>query len=322
MVKPALVEAWAVQVLDSVTCGQPVEDSRVELKAEWGEPQRVARRIAGHANAARGDSLLWLIGVDEARETVVGVEQARFADWWKQVKKHFEEAIPSVTDVAIHYNGAVVVALQISSEAAPFLVKNPVFGSKGGGPVEFEVPWREATSIRTARRADLLRLLAPLQSLPEVEVLAASLIAQGEPERLKGGYDRSLGRSCRWQLRIELYVVPRTPSTVVFPAHTLDVLVTQPETLGTATFRPYDYHTFGSGRHLTRKKDLSVAAPGRIELWADHTQTKIEAMPGESAEVRLRLQPAGLDRSVSASVSLHRRDDWSYEMDVANTWPD
>lgn len=52
------IEAWALAIADRVIARQPVEDDRVELKAAFIEPDKAARRLAGHANAARGSSLL------------------------------------------------------------------------------------------------------------------------------------------------------------------------------------------------------------------------------------------------------------------------
>lgn len=60
------IESWASTVIAAVEAGQNSEDSRVELKAELPkDPRKAARLIAGHANAALDESLLWLIGVDE-----------------------------------------------------------------------------------------------------------------------------------------------------------------------------------------------------------------------------------------------------------------
>ena len=70
---PARLEAWALQVVDRIKAHQPNEDSRVECKRVWiAEHWEVARQLAGHANAARGEVLLWLIGVDEI-DGVIGV---------------------------------------------------------------------------------------------------------------------------------------------------------------------------------------------------------------------------------------------------------
>jgi hypothetical protein len=44
-----------------------IEDDRVELKADWPDAEKAARRVAGHANASGGGSVLWIIGLDEQR---------------------------------------------------------------------------------------------------------------------------------------------------------------------------------------------------------------------------------------------------------------
>ena len=59
------IESWALRVIDCVKRGQPNEDFLVELKRDWIDEAKAARRIAGHANAARGENILWLIGFDE-----------------------------------------------------------------------------------------------------------------------------------------------------------------------------------------------------------------------------------------------------------------
>jgi integrase len=74
----ARIEAWALEIVDRLKAGQPIEDIRVEVKREWVTPERTARRLAGHANAARGDAILWLVGLDERDPSnpVVGVDVA------------------------------------------------------------------------------------------------------------------------------------------------------------------------------------------------------------------------------------------------------
>ena len=59
------IESWALRIIDIVKKGQPNEDFLVELKRDWIDKDKAARRIAGHANAARGENILWLIGVDD-----------------------------------------------------------------------------------------------------------------------------------------------------------------------------------------------------------------------------------------------------------------
>jgi hypothetical protein len=76
---PREIEAWAIRVIESVEAGNSVEETtRVELKAQWPDDvNKAARQIAGQANAARGDPMFWLIGVDE-KAGVIGASSTEF----------------------------------------------------------------------------------------------------------------------------------------------------------------------------------------------------------------------------------------------------
>ncbi len=78
------IESWVLRVIDCVKSGQPNEDFLVELKRDWVPEAKAARRIAGHSNFARGENILWLIGVDE-KEGVIGAEAAYLASWYPTV---------------------------------------------------------------------------------------------------------------------------------------------------------------------------------------------------------------------------------------------
>ncbi len=56
------------------------------------------------------------------------------------------------------FGSVIVVAMLFETDRAPFVVKNPAYGTVGGDPVSLEVPWREGATTRSARRRDLLRL--------------------------------------------------------------------------------------------------------------------------------------------------------------------
>jgi hypothetical protein len=205
------LEAWVLNVIDRVALGQPNEDARVELKSEWPKPAKAARRIAGHANAAGGEPILWIIGVDQSAG-VVGVSDLDVASWVTQVKAEFDELAPDLSlDLNIPVGGGkTVVALLFETDRAPFVVKNPAFGSAGGGPVQLEVPWREGTSIRSSTRSDLLRLLSPLELLPSFEVI------EGELKMRLPGEEGS--RRPTWWVLLKLYIVPKEVP-VVIPYH-------------------------------------------------------------------------------------------------------
>jgi hypothetical protein len=147
------IENWALNIVDQVKSGQSAEDDKVELKSLWpSDPKKAARRMAGHANAARGEPILWLIGVDE-RNGVVGADDVEMANWWPTVQAEFAGLTPGiVAHLNILVEDKTIVAILFETDRAPFVVKNPVHGSAGGGSVSLEVPWREGTSIRSARQ--------------------------------------------------------------------------------------------------------------------------------------------------------------------------
>jgi hypothetical protein len=164
------VEAWALDVIDRVINGQQVEDSRVELKATWIDARKAARRIAGHANASRGEPALWLIGVDEVG-AVPGVAESDFADWYARVSACFDDIAPHVTELAIRHGNVTVMALLFDTDRAPFVVK-----CEGGG-IHREVPYRHGTRCDAATRQQLLRVLSSPDERRDMELVSCLLIA-------------------------------------------------------------------------------------------------------------------------------------------------
>ncbi len=80
--RPHEIELLANRIITRLQSGQPTEDDAlVELKAEWPDPAKAARRIAAHANSARGERIVWLLGIDEGRRSVPGVEATAPAQW-------------------------------------------------------------------------------------------------------------------------------------------------------------------------------------------------------------------------------------------------
>jgi len=200
------IENWTIKIIDRVKDQEPVEDSRVELKREWPDPQRAARRIAGHANAARGEDILWIVGIDESNGNVTGASQQDFAAWYSQVTSHFNELAPSVVDLNVPVDGTTVVSLLFDASRVPFVVKNP-----DGGTVSLEVPWREATSIRSARRSDLIRILVPIHRKPLIQIMGG--IAYMHSTRKDGELQ------CRWTISVYLYITPTSQERIVIPFH-------------------------------------------------------------------------------------------------------
>lgn len=171
--KPLEIESWALRVLELVEKRQHVEDLKAELKSEWPKDfNKTARQLAGHANFARGENILWLIGADEKQGIVTGANYADLASWFPQVQAAFESVYPSLAgDISVAYKGKSVSALCFETSRFPYVVKNPAFGKTAGDGAQYEVPWREGTKTRTATRSDLVLMLSPLIRMPRIEVL-------------------------------------------------------------------------------------------------------------------------------------------------------
>src|SRR5437773_7115102 len=136
--RPFEIEAWAMTVIRCLQSGGGNEDARVEMKAAWIPAERAARHIAGHANAAKGDAVLWLVGVDE-KLGVVGAGKNELATWWPQIQSQFEGVPPTMTPVSVLVEAKEVVALLFETTRFPYVVKNPAYGTPAGGPVQYEV---------------------------------------------------------------------------------------------------------------------------------------------------------------------------------------
>ena len=137
--RPSEIENWTLKKIEQLKAGEQIEESRVELKAIWINPQEAARKIAGHANAARGEEILWVIGIDENSHKIVGAKKEELAVWWEQVKSEFDGVVPSMTDINVVTNGTTIVSLLFEKDRAPFVVKNPNYG-KEKDKIKFEVP--------------------------------------------------------------------------------------------------------------------------------------------------------------------------------------
>src|SRR5438093_863250 len=92
------VEYRVLSIIERVEKKQPIEDFTVELKAEWPkEINKTARQIAGHANAARGELILCIIGLDQNRG-VIGAQYNELSNWFNSVKSEFDGIAPALID--------------------------------------------------------------------------------------------------------------------------------------------------------------------------------------------------------------------------------
>ena len=172
---PFQLEALTLRMVEQVQAGQPVEDAQIELKRMLpADTYKAARRIGGHANASRGQPIVWIIGLDE-REGVKGADAAELSDWWPQVQGHFDDLPPELLlqPMNVPVEGLTVVALAFDTSRLPFVVK----AQGQAGPIQREVPYRDATGLRSAKRSDVIRLALPPAPKVEADVLSARVEA-------------------------------------------------------------------------------------------------------------------------------------------------
>lgn len=195
------IEAWALRIVKCVSENRPVEDSCVELKREWPDPEKAARQIAAHLNAARGGDVLWLIGLDE-ENGVIGAERQEMATWFPKIQSRFEGVKPTVADlnVPLPFKEKEIVALLFKSDRAPYVVSTT-------GTDRLEVPWREGARTRSARRDEILSTVIEHGKDPEVEVMSLSVEANFQ------------GNSSSWNISARFYLIPADDQRLVIPNH-------------------------------------------------------------------------------------------------------
>jgi hypothetical protein len=225
------LEKLVLRAVDQILSGRRVEDSRIEGKSAWPEPTK-ARQLAGHANSARGEEIIWIIGIDEESHRLTNPEMPDIARWWSQMTARFAgDVVPEMRDLNVRVNDeASVTALVFVTDRAPYLVKT----GDGGVRAEREVPVRSGTRTRSAYRHELLRLLQPAAIPPPASLLSASLsAAQGQAIFQPHGPDLFVGRRAQAspasprqaslpimaRFQMDLYIDQRPDETVIFPFH-------------------------------------------------------------------------------------------------------
>ncbi len=274
-----VVEAKVLEILERVERGQPVEDTFVELKREWlADHSKAARRLGGLANAARGEPVLWIVGVDEDAHAVPGAPEQELANWLPAVERCFDEAAPTnVLSLAVPYKGVTVSAMVFATDAAPYVVKNPT-----GGPITLDVPWRQGTRVFSARRQDLLRILAPISELPEVELLEAELEV----------HDGHGGENSVWNLRATIYVIPPLGKTSVIPRHRCSASFSGPYNRAETGFDEVRLCLAQHGDPEHREDaEAVVECAGRVKLIAKATIPGVGGQALVPAQIQIAMTP-------------------------------
>ncbi|MHC1623151.1 MAG: hypothetical protein ACXQTR_01000, partial [Candidatus Methanospirareceae archaeon] len=243
--------------------------------------------------------------------------------WSAQVRAEFDGLAPQLLrDLNVPVAGITVVALLFDTDRAPYLVKNPAYGQPNGGPVQLEVPWREARSIRTALRSELLKILSPIQKTPSFELLNAELKVYPELGGPDAHGDKTYSddpKNLTWKLHIDFYVAPRTDAHVVIPFHRCRASFEIPGRIPRTQFESIVIEPLSSlyhraGRVTMRidsvtientRYEVLINGPGRIILRGEVEIPKRQ-MNSKQAEVRVNLLPVDSEHAISFCETLHK----------------
>lgn len=210
-------EALVLECLERVIKREQIEDVHVELKGMWTDAVRAARILAAHANTAGGSPVTWIVGVDGKAAKVVGAPDDEVSIWLRQVQAEFVELSP---DLLLHLvvpnpYGPSVVAMLFDTSRAPYGVRNPKHPSAGHGRADIEFPWRDGAGTRSARRSELIRILAGNRLPPEVEELDARLGVELSTLSMEEGPIEVV----TWDFAGAAYYTPREDKPVTIPFH-------------------------------------------------------------------------------------------------------
>jgi len=229
---------------------------------------------------------------------------------------HFDSVAPELSEIWLQTDDGPVLILCFDTSASPFVVKNSVFGNPGAGSVEREVPWREGTSTRSATRNDLIKLIAPLQKTPDIQLLYARVSLKKEEARIES-YGEEVPEIQKlpylsWYVYFELYIQPMTSSPVVLPVHQTELRLWLDDTLleGYEVERkrlsaPYVFIAGGQGHYDSvsienTASEAVVRLPGRLHF-EQHFYEQHRELP-EISKVKLSLTLLPCYATIAARV--------------------
>jgi len=272
--------ARCLPILEAAKQGKPVEDSFVELKSQLPQDDKAAGGVAAAANAAGGEEVVWLVGIDEKSHKVEGAPKDELSAWYPRLGHFFDGPAPKLSMVEnIHTEGKTVVAMVFETDEAPYVINK--------GPDCRDIPWREGNRTRSAYRQELLRTLAGLSLLPVVDVTSAAF----RTER------NSSGQVCRIIFHAQIYVKPRNERRLVFPRHDCRAYVEVP---GSLPKTPFEYIWLSPAEDRLKNSvvpdDVSVDRPKALYLMA--FIGPVFGLNGQKAMVEMSLLPVNSSHPV------------------------
>jgi hypothetical protein len=309
-ITPARLEARVLELVDDVRLGKRIEDDLVECKSEWPDINK-ARQLAASANSARGNPILWLIGLDEDSGKLVPVDRTDPAEWWSRISARFDQEVsPTLTQhlrVPIGDSDSVI-GLLFDTDRAPYVVK-----TKEGGSPEREVPVRDGTRTRSARRDELIRMLVPAAVAPPLVLLSAEVACNWQAA-VQPQQGRHVGRAEHMAIfgDVSVYLEHTRGDVIVIPVHEMKGSLTFedlciPLNVTTPALNNTPPHW---GVH-TNYIGITCTAPGRASVrLTGEPMLEHRARLSTASEVRLSvaLGVTGASRPIRLDVRLMRQE--------------
>jgi hypothetical protein len=246
----------------------------------------------------RGQDIVWIIGIDDDAGVIVGAEKEEVGDWYAQVCRYFDQAAPELSLTRVtSYKDRSVVALLFDTSAYPYVVTK---GDKKGA-FEREVPMREGTRTRSARRSEIVRLFSLEREGRTIEITHCTVEAELYPWQPPSG-----GEFFWWHMRIHGFAVAGDGNELFLPARDTRIAIDVP-----GGYNPVEFisgHFLDPGpRNLTVKKsdnDLIITHAGRFR--AEFRGTCQGSPPDANEEIVLycSIRPAAATVPIDFSIAL------------------
>jgi hypothetical protein len=338
--RPQQLEARVIDLVDLVLAGGRIEDDLVECKSQWPDPQQRSstRQLAGHANKAHDEPILWIIGIDEKTHTLTQPSPVEVADWWAAMSSRFDPPGPELEHHLVVHVGErqAVTALRFGTDRSPYVI---ICGGEDGA-LEREVPIRDGTRTRSARRDELLRLLIPAVTLPSAQLLSASLQASHLPEvegKTQSRTNLNLSAAVFFQQSV------MSNGVVMLPAHLMHSRIDSagfgslrcelrymPASFANTTNRPVVIATSLHG--VDRRDDgVVITGPGILHVDAFHVldgDVRPTLVAAGAIRIHLSFGVAGADRRIQLDANLDhapdetnaRREMWNLNLPTDDPW--
>jgi hypothetical protein len=328
--RPIDLEARVISAVDRIRAGQSVEDDLIECKRDWPQESK-ARQLAGSLNRAGGDPVVYIIGIDEKTGAVHDISGTDVLDWWGQIIPKFDQLPPEMVRhlfVPVGGDGEHVVAVAFDSARAPFLVKT------GSANPSLEVPMREGTGTRTARRDELLRLLIPSIRLPEAIALEGYFNANYYPKVDKSPavgqgvvsgptYHQKEALTCSGKFRV--FFSHNGQGTVTLPTHGMRGTLWVGDASYDMQVGPAvaEKQPGPSAAPVATRDAITITTSGAITLGVAHKSMppakRGELRAAKSLRLELELEVLGATRNLGISVILNKEKNLEVKSEYQET---